>query len=386
MIKIVILSSRLDEITKISVTGGEFTSTKLTNPQTEEKLKILVLTKSSNLYIWYEDIAQYVRCVFSMTRHIPIEKFTWCAKKLLILSDGDIYMGSIVKLNFHDIEMGEYQDTYNKKDLCTSNKVKIDLKRVSGISKAVDVFCDFEGENFAVLLEYSRKHLNVPSWDNRLNDFKRLYNETHESDAVHDVIFKIGNRMFPAHRLIIYYRSRGLKEILEKNNEKIVSLNFDGLIPELFELMLRFIYSNEIVKKEELLKIQEDTKNRNVISNFRLYVEKFGIQDLLPSKQNFFLKEINVPAFNRKGFPELYDVTIKCDHNQVIKAHKCVLVSRLEYFHMMFMNSWAEVRFFFLFITDQKVVAFSKLLLHVLKIKKKYKITYINHSAHTTTI
>lgn len=289
-----------------------------------------------------------------MTRHIPIEKFSWCSKKLLILSDGDVYLGSIVKLNFHDIEMGEYQDTYNKKDLCTSNKVKVDLKRVSGISKAVDVYCDFEGENFAVLLEYSRKHLNVPVWDNRINDFRRLYNETHESDAVHDVIFKIGTRMFPAHRLIIYYRASGLKEILEANKEKIVPLNFDGLIPELFELMLRFIYTNEIVKKEDLIRIQEETKSKEIVSNFRFYVEKFGICDLLPSKQNSFFKEINVPAFNRKDFSELCDVTIKCDHNQEIKAHKCVLVSRLEYFHMMFMNSWAEVsfNFFIIFIRE----------------------------------
>lgn len=100
----------------------------------------------------------------------------------------------------------------------------------------------------------------------------------------------------------------------------------------------------------DLLKIQEETKDKKVVSNFRLYVEKFGIHDLLPSKQNSFFKEINVPAFNRRDFPELYDVTIKLDHNQVIKAHKCVLVSRLEYFHMMFMNSWAEVRIFFYYV------------------------------------
>lgn len=46
---------------------------------------------------------------------------------------------------------------------------------------------------------------------------------------------------------------------------------------------------------------------------------------------------------NRHAFPELYDVTIKCANNMEIKAHKCVLVARLEYFSLMFSHSWAEV-------------------------------------------
>lgn len=46
---------------------------------------------------------------------------------------------------------------------------------------------------------------------------------------------------------------------------------------------------------------------------------------------------------NRHAFPELYDVTIKCANDMEIKAHKCVLVARLEYFSLMFSHSWSEV-------------------------------------------
>lgn len=47
---------------------------------------------------------------------------------------------------------------------------------------------------------------------------------------------------------------------------------------------------------------------------------------------------------NRKSYQNLYDVTIMCANNRNIQAHKCVLVSRMEYFHWMFKNNWSEVR------------------------------------------
>lgn len=46
--------------------------------------------------------------------------------------------------------------------------------------------------------------------------------------------------------------------------------------------------------------------------------------------------------FDRHILPELYDVTIKCANEREIQAHKCILVSRLKYFNMMFSSSWME--------------------------------------------
>jgi inhibitor of Bruton tyrosine kinase len=37
-------------------------------------------------------------------------------------------------------------------------------------------------------------------------------------------------------------------------------------------------------------------------------------------------------------------VTIKLEDDKEIKCHKCVLVSRMEYFNMMFIHTWSEVR------------------------------------------
>lgn len=53
----------------------------------------------------------------------------------------------------------------------------------------------------------------------------------------------------------------------------------------------------------------------------------------------------NLPKFqlDRNSYPELHDVTIKCANDWEVKAHKCVLVSRLQYFNVMFNSSWIEV-------------------------------------------
>lgn len=45
----------------------------------------------------------------------------------------------------------------------------------------------------------------------------------------------------------------------------------------------------------------------------------------------------------RNTFPELHDVTIRCANERSFRAHKCILVSRLKYFNMMFSSSWVEV-------------------------------------------
>lgn len=46
--------------------------------------------------------------------------------------------------------------------------------------------------------------------------------------------------------------------------------------------------------------------------------------------------------FDTEAFPDYRDVTLKFDNNQEISVHKCILVSRLEYFRMMFLHTWAE--------------------------------------------
>lgn len=46
--------------------------------------------------------------------------------------------------------------------------------------------------------------------------------------------------------------------------------------------------------------------------------------------------------FDRNDHQDLWDVTINCASDRQLNAHKCILVSRLKYFNMMFSSSWME--------------------------------------------
>lgn len=82
--------------------------------------------------------------------------------------------------------------------------------------------------------------------------------------------------------------------------------------------------------------------NLEIYDLFREYLGKFGVAKFFdrmvssPKGKDFSMK------FNRLSYPELYDVTIRCANNSDIKAHRCILSNRLEYFNMMFNSSWSE--------------------------------------------
>lgn len=82
--------------------------------------------------------------------------------------------------------------------------------------------------------------------------------------------------------------------------------------------------------------------NLEIYALFREYLGKFGVA-------RYFDRMMSAPKFrdasmrfNRLSYPELYDVTIRCDLNADIKAHRCILSNRLDYFNMMFNSSWSE--------------------------------------------
>jgi len=63
-----------------------------------------------------------------------------------------------------------------------------------------------------------------------------------------------------------------------------------------------------------------------------------SIKPSVPSHDLSFLKF----GWSSKNHSELCDVTIVCEGDQEIYAHKCILVSRSEYFFSMFSSSWTE--------------------------------------------
>lgn len=122
--------------------------------------------------------------------------------------------------------------------------IRIDLERLATIDRAVDIFCDDEFSAFAVLQESQMKYFKLPNLTPEEYSFKKLYNDVSEHDAIHDVVFHVDSEKFPAHKFIVYARAPGLRDIISDYVDKDIYLNFPHLTSKMFELMLKYMYTN----------------------------------------------------------------------------------------------------------------------------------------------
>lgn len=116
----------------------------------------------------------------------------------------------------------------------------------------------------------------------------------------------------------------------------------------MFEFCLKYIYENYTLTMTDLEDIEASFdrlcgfKKLDIYTLFREYMGKFGVSQSFDRLMTSTTSQESPLKFNRLNYPELYDVTIKCANNQEIKAHRCVLSTRLEYFNLMFNSSWSE--------------------------------------------
>lgn len=172
--------------------------------------------------------------------------------QVLILSDGCVYRGKCNQLALptpaqdkakHNLDIWQNSDQ-NRTEISREHYVRIDLQRVPNIDRAVDIVCDESFSSFAVLQESHMKYFRKPTLPRRENHFKKLYHETSDADAVHDVVLHVDGESFAAHKFIIYQRAAGLRELIRCYLDKDIYLNFDNLTGKMFELIMKHIYSN----------------------------------------------------------------------------------------------------------------------------------------------
>ncbi|BFZ09831.1 hypothetical protein BsWGS_12870 [Bradybaena similaris] len=112
-------------------------------------------------------------------------------------------------------------------------------------------------------------------------------------------------------------------------------------------------------KKKEVVKAHPEATENNVhhpqnyVKMLQDAARKFGVKglskrlDAVKCSSGVIMsqgKPLAKPKvkFDRTKLPELYDVKIKTEGGHEIQCHKCVLVSRLEYFHSMLATGWIE--------------------------------------------
>nr|CAD7404847.1 unnamed protein product [Timema cristinae] len=155
-------------------------------------------------------------------------------------------------------------------------------------------------------------------------------------------------------------KSNNIKTSLTKNDDMLLENE-----RSLESLSAFAVYSSESVgkkvkskqKKVSTVKSQDEENVCSVCDPVRLAQEaakKFGLSTLhkklegvrfengaIVSKTNRSSQPANL-SLDRNKHRELYDVTIHSKEGRELRAHKCVLAARLEYFNNMFGGGWAE--------------------------------------------
>lgn len=211
------------------------------------------------------------------------------------------------------------------------------------------------------------------------DDFGRLLKESDIYDGVHDVVFKIGTKLFPAHKYIIATQTSYFEKQFLENDEVILD---DKLNPDIFEQFLLYIYTsscdltqcghlkNEKLRvlcdsKSDTIQVNEQSNNKiisqksvhkNPLKMLNEMAKKFAyveLQKVLNCLEMFKydirkkkdIKLMKSSRFNRTEYSNYYDVTIKCRDDKDLMAHKCVLSARLDYFNNMFSFRWQGVSY-----------------------------------------
>uniref|UniRef100_A0A1B0BRM9 BTB domain-containing protein n=1 Tax=Glossina palpalis gambiensis TaxID=67801 RepID=A0A1B0BRM9_9MUSC len=337
-------------------------------------LKLLLLTQTNVVFLWYQLTQNFYRCTFSNFRLSQIDKILYKANQVLIMSQGNVYKGKCQQVsmpsyynedvvrNHKDLANIWNRNDHRSAEMSKEFMIRIDLQPVANIDRVVDIFCDDDFASFAVLQESHMKYFQLPTLKQEEYTFKKLYNGISEYDSVHDIVFHVDGDKFPAHKFIIYARAPGLKAIISKNGNKEIYLNFPQLTAKIFEIIMKFAYNNYMPSREVLMLDLEDIQNSmnpnerpdNLTDTLTLlinFVQLFQLNNFAKYLKSFNKEEYFGPdikskyRFNRlrrTDFPELHDISIVCENSSEILAHKCVLVARLQFFEMMFTHTWAE--------------------------------------------
>lgn len=343
----------METITKCAIIGGEmlYNSDEIVKNSSQKPLTIILLTQHKNFYIWYEDIMQFVKVHISPLFASLINDFTVCGNGILIEAKGHLFETSIQhKLSkMYQIE-SEYQEFHTKKDIAQYLCSKMSFKRINSVSNVKSFSCDVDGESFIAILDQrsaSIKYLECEPYDFS----SLLYNDyEYEISGILDTTITVKGEIFKVNKFVVSSRCELLKNLIENS---CTVIDDDRLTPPMFKCILCWIYKDKI-SDEEMSEIIKHTNDQKVIKRIFQDFHDIAVEwnlngvynqilDYCPVLDNRFDKKIvRCFKFSLKELPELYDVTILLDENQQLRAHKVILMMRIEYFKMMFSHCWSE--------------------------------------------
>jgi inhibitor of Bruton tyrosine kinase len=147
----------MEVITQCAISGGEmlYNSDEISKSSSQKPLTVTVMTEFKNLYIWYEDLSQFVKVHVSTLFSTQIREFTTCGDGLLIEAEGQLFKASFQHKvsKMHQID-SDFQEFHSKRDVSQFQCSKMSLKRVPYVTNVNSYCCDVDGESYVVMMNH----------------------------------------------------------------------------------------------------------------------------------------------------------------------------------------------------------------------------------------
>ncbi|PKC62243.1 hypothetical protein RhiirA1_538639 [Rhizophagus irregularis] len=131
-----------------------------------------------------------------------------------------------------------------------------------------------------------------------------------DDDEYYDITIEVGNdpyvRIFRAHMVILNYRSPYLRRILStnerRNDETLTSIKLPNISPEIFQIILKYIYGGKILLEEC------DTSD---IIKILIGANELSLQELVPYLQSFLIR--NKTNWLEQNLSSIYQLSFEND-------------------------------------------------------------------------
>ncbi|XP_028158186.1 inhibitor of Bruton tyrosine kinase [Ostrinia furnacalis] len=390
---------------------------KVTEQGAYSRVTVLLLTSVGQLLIWQDTTNTLTRCVFGLSHQTEISQVALTHDFVYFTTKyGEAFVGTISRrappTQPQPIRREKERDSnkpalvkFLEKDDCTA----VRIVKIPNVHRAVSISVDSEGLNFACLQikpTCGLRSLPYLSPSCLSKHMESLMESASDDDLLHDVIFKVGTKLYPAHIYIAASSSELLYNMYRAVYipGDIPTITLDNIHPDVFERILRYMYTGTCdvtelgpcglklrkedlpVKKEkeeeemfELIDnaaqlsafeayrnlnrrnrgrrsdeaprhglcdpvklVQASAKKLQVMALHKLLDRYYYRDGSVHLKDSALLSRTPPQCWDRTAFPELINTNVCSKDGVLIPAHKCVLAARLEYFNGMFMHSWTE--------------------------------------------
>lgn len=304
---------------------------------------------------------QFVKVNFSSIFTQQITSISSCGDDLLILANSHLFHASVQHKipKMYQLE-SDYQEHSTKRDIAQFICSKVTIKRVQHLANVREVCTDTDGESFIALLGHIA--LRPKDIEKEVFDFSMLLDgdsSLQQDSRILDVEFMINHQSIRASRFVVASRCDHLKKLMKLEQQKGETCVIDDrrLTSDIFNCILIWIYKNCLNEEDvhDIIRSMSEKNQKTFANNFLDIALDWGLNDLyetIRADRNLskFLPKLKQEAksikkfkwFSPEALPQLYDVTILLDENQRIQAHKAVLMTRIEYFRLMFFHNWSE--------------------------------------------